>query len=236
MGKERIFVFDDSLLEGGGPAVRGVENWSRLIANEAEGKMSIWEEMLDGREAEKTTAVLNYSSGTTGLPKGVEITHAGYVANGAQFKHLVELDPRERASGERAAYLCFLPMYHAMAQTIFCSIAPARRVPVYIMRKYNFMEMLINIQRFRVTDLTVVPPIVARLAKHPEVRAGQYDLSSAERVRCGGAPLGREICEEFERLWEGGKVNVKQAWGMTVGPQEDVNQQCRWRVARQRRS
>lgn len=76
----------------------------------------------------------------------------------------------------------------------------------YAMRKYDFMEMLINIQRLRITDLTVVPPIVARLAKHPEVRAGQYDLSSVERVRWGGAPLGREICEEFERLWEGGKV------------------------------
>lgn len=106
-------------------------------------------------------------------------------------------------------------MYHAMAQTILCTIALTRAVPVYIRSEYDYATMLQDIKAFRITDLTLVPPIVSRMAKDPLVQAGRYDLSTVERVKCGGAPLGREIRREFETLWPINEVNVKQAWGMT---------------------
>lgn len=57
-------------------------------------------------------------------------------------------------------WLCFLPFYHAMAQTIFIAGALRRGIPVYIMKKFDFVQMLENVQRFRISTLTMVPPIV----------------------------------------------------------------------------
>lgn len=73
--------------------------------------------------------------------------------------------------------------------------------------------MLGHVQKYRITDLTMVPPIAVALAKHPDVR--KYDLSSVRFVGSGAAPLGREVCAEVEQLWPDSRVNVKQGWGMT---------------------
>ncbi|KAK2786945.1 hypothetical protein FQN53_005891 [Emmonsiellopsis sp. PD_33] len=211
----RAFAFDDHILDNSGKPLAGCRNWRNLIADEAAGRQYEWTSLTGTGEADSVIAVLNYSSGTTGVPKGVEVTHWNYVANGCQWKHLAELDPSEALVRHRLSYLYTVPMYHAMGQTIFCTIIPARRIPIYIMKKYDYRTMLRNIQRFQITDLALVPPIIVSLAKDPELRAGKYDISSIERIRCGAAPLGREVCEELESLWPDGRVNVKQAWGMT---------------------
>ena len=172
----------------------------------------MWEE-LDAKSVKDTTVTLNYSSGTTGVPKGVEITHRNYVSNAVQMEFQAALDPKYEEKRRRAKYLCFLPLYHAMAQTIFGVNAMKLSVPVYVMPKFDFVKMLENIQRFRITSLILVPPIVVAMAK--DSRSRQYDLSSVEQVSCGAAPLGREVCAELEKLWPPGQINVKQAWGMT---------------------
>ncbi len=216
MGRERVFVFGDDVFagDGMGRGRLGCESWGRLIASEEVGRRFAWEELRTDEELSRTVA-LNYSSGTTGVPKGVEITHFNYVANACQVRHLASLAEDYEAKTKRARWLCFLPMYHAMAQTIFIALAPLRGIPVYIMPKFDFLQVLENVQRFRITDLTMVPPVVVALAKHPAVRSGKYDLSSVETVGSGAAPLGREVSEEVENLWEKGKVNLKQGWGMT---------------------
>lgn len=113
----------------------------------------------------------------------------------------------------RARWLCFLPMYHAMAQSIFGIMALKLEIPVYMMPKFDFVGMLENVQRFKITYLILVPPVVVAMAKSPLTRT--YDLSSVEKVSSGAAPLGREIAAELEKLWPPGMVNVKQGWGMT---------------------
>jgi len=214
MGRERVFVFDDEVFEGKGEGKLGCRYWGELVGSEEEGKVFAWADLKTDEELNRTVA-LNYSSGTTGVPKGVEITHYNYVANVCQVKHLASLAEDYDAKTARARWLCFLPMYHAMAQTIFIALAPVKGIPVYIMPKFDFLQVLENVQKFRITDLTLVPPVVVALAKHPAVRSGKYDLSSVESVGCGAAPLGREVSEEVENLWEEGKINLKQGWGMT---------------------
>jgi 4-coumarate--CoA ligase len=81
------------------------------------------------------------------------------------------------------------------------------------MPKFDFLEMLQYVQKYRITDLVLVPPVVVAMAKHPATK--KFDLSSVESVGSGAAPLGKEVSEEFERLWSTGQVNVKQGWGMT---------------------
>ncbi|KAJ5561673.1 hypothetical protein N7535_003865 [Penicillium sp. DV-2018c] len=210
--KDRIFAFDSAVYDGASNLQSGCAYWGDLIASEEEGRAFVWDELNTPALSNRTLA-LNYSSGTTGRPKGVEISHKNYVANMLQYCFMPTLSPDYEARKERARWLCFLPMYHAMAQNIFIAAALHRETPVYIMPKFDFIKMLEYTQAFRITDYILVPPVVVALAKHPAVK--KFDLSSVEAVGSGAAPLGREVCDEVEKLWPEGKINIKQGWGMT---------------------
>lgn len=212
MAREQVFVFDNAIYDGKGQGQKGCPYWGELVASAEEGRGFTWQELNTPALAD-TTLALNYSSGTTGRPKGVEITHKNYVSNMLQYTHMGTLYPDYEERRARARWLCFLPMYHAMAQNIFIAAALYRQTPVYIMPKFDFIQMLEYTQKFRITDFILVPPVVVALAKHPAVK--NYDLSSVESVGSGAAPLGREVCVEVEKLWPEGKINIKQGWGMT---------------------
>jgi 4-coumarate--CoA ligase len=210
MSRDKIFVFNNALYDGQGEGQKGCRYWGELIASEEEGRQFAWDP-LDTPEAADTILALNYSSGTTGKAKGVEITHKNYVANALQTRYVIELDPDLPEKDKKARWLGFLPMYHAFGQT-YAVAAVHRRIPLYVMPRFDFIKVLEYIERFRISTLYVVPPVVVALAKHPAVK--KYDLSSVQSIGCGAAPLGRETCEEAEALWKGA-VNIKQGWGMT---------------------
>ncbi|KKZ67946.1 4-coumarate-CoA ligase [[Emmonsia] crescens] len=212
MSKDKIFVFSGALFDGKGEGRKGCRYWGELIASPAEGTNFAWDTLSTPQEVDRTLA-LNYSSGTSGAPKGVQITHKNYVANLFQFHNSIYLRSNWEEQDRTARWLCFLPMYHAMAQNIFIASSLTRGIPVYIMARFDFVQMLEAVQRFRITSLTLVPPIAVALAKHPMVK--KYDLSSVISVGSGAAPLSREISEEVEALFPPGKLYVRQGWGMT---------------------
>ncbi|KAK5054520.1 hypothetical protein LTR84_001411 [Exophiala bonariae] len=208
----RISIFDDAPpLGSGGQDVGEIRHWKHMIATKERTEGFRWKEMRTIEDARQTAALL-YSSGTTGVPKGVEITHYGLVANCVQLGHLRTLDPN-RTKPQRL--LAVLPMYHGLGLLTFATMAPYYRRPTVIMKRYSLLGMLENIQRFQITELMLVPPILVAMANSPEARMGSYDLSSIRKVSVGAAPLSREKCEELETLWPKGHVNVKQGWGMT---------------------
>ncbi|KAL2020907.1 hypothetical protein VTK56DRAFT_7794 [Thermocarpiscus australiensis] len=221
--RDRIFVFGGETLlapevarsSTPGPGVKGrmdgARHWTELLAgNLAQAENWSWEEPSN---PEETTCCLNYSSGTTGVPKGVEISHYSYVANGVGVVHMNKLHPDWAEKQKRARALAFLPLYHAYGQTYFVANQPHLGVPVYIMRGFDFVKMLQYIQRFRITTLPCVPPIVVALAKNPATK--KFDLSSLESIGSGAAPLSREVCEEVEKLFAGRDMTIRQGWGMT---------------------
>lgn len=215
---DRRFVFNDMLFDRNVEEI--VANWSlpswrywgELVASVDEGKQFHWDILSTPAESNRTLAI-NYSSGTTGPPKGVEISHKNVAANILQYNHLFYQYPDHRQRIERAKWICFLPMYHAMAQNMYVGIALMRGIPVYVMERFDFVKFLENIERYRITDLSLVPPIVVMMAKNPITKC--YDLSSVENILAGAAPLGSEVTREAEQLWPAGKVNIKQGWGMT---------------------
>ncbi|KAI1806833.1 acetyl-CoA synthetase-like protein [Daldinia bambusicola] len=211
LSRSQIYSFDTSVLDNRpGKARLGTRHWTSLLAPEGDAANFDWVEPADAKTA---VCALNYSSGTTGVPKGVEITHFSYVANGVGVSHMERLDPEYEEKKKRYRRLGFLPMYHAYGQTFFVCNYPKEGVPVYIMSSFNFEKMLQCIEKFRIDSLTSIPPIVVMLAKSPLSR--KYDLSSLESITSGAAPLGAEVSEEVAKLWPEGALTLRQGWGMT---------------------
>jgi len=147
--------------------------------------------------------VLPYSSGTTGLPKGVMLTHRNLVANVAQLEHVMTYDANEAA-------LAALPFFHIYGMQVLMNALLANGVKVVTMARFDLVAALSLVQDEKITRFFAVPPMVLALAKSPVV--DQYDLSSVKQVFSGAAPLGAEVAAEAaERVG----CEVVQGYGMT---------------------
>ncbi|RSL48866.1 hypothetical protein CEP54_012692 [Fusarium duplospermum] len=149
---------------------------------------------------ERVTGV-NFS-GTSGIQKGVETTHSNYVATGEAAMVRRNLE-RKMHQPHRA--LCFLPLYHAAAQTVYAIDYPKMGVTTYMMPGFNFPQMLECIARFAITELLVAPPIVQAL---PSPLARKYDL----RLQVAPAEL-EAVLLECPGVADVGVVGVQLADG-----------------------
>jgi len=146
---------------------------------------------------------LPYSSGTTGLPKGVMLTHHNLVANLLQIQALriVEHDD---------TLLCVLPMFHIYGMVVIMNLGLYAGATLVTMPRFELEEYLTLAQEHGVTLAHLVPPIVLALTQSPLVE--QYDLSRIKTIFSGAAPLGEDLTRACqERL----SCRVVQGYGMT---------------------
>jgi len=149
------------------------------------------------------TVVLPYSSGTTGLPKGVMLSHRNLVANIEQFLHAVHYQENEVA-------LAALPFFHIYGMQVLMNGLLSNGVTTVTMPRFDMAEALQAVQDFKVTRFFAVPPIVLGLANAPVV--DEYDTSSIRQIFSGAAPLGAELAAQASaRLG----CEVVQGFGMT---------------------
>ncbi|USW55490.1 Putative AMP-dependent synthetase/ligase, AMP-binding, AMP-binding enzyme domain, ANL [Septoria linicola] len=201
------FTDDDAMLTD----VSGVKDWRHMLGSETEARTYRWKEMT-AEESVNTVATINFSSGTTGLPKGVMIGHHGLISNVEQTACIrwPGLDYKNGDKVQNERWLGFLPLYHAYGQMYAVMMACKFQVPIYIMRQFIYEDFLRAIQDYKITDLQVAPPVLVMMAKRPETQ--KYNLQSINSVLCGGAPLGKDLQNEIARKFN---CIVKQGWGMT---------------------
>lgn len=146
---------------------------------------------------------LPYSSGTTGLPKGVMLTHYNLVAN------IVQMETVDCATGADTL-ICVLPLFHIYGMNVIMNMGLQAGATIVIMPRFEIEGFLRALQDYKVTFAHLVPPIVLALAKQPVVSS--FDLSELRTIFSGAAPLGANVSLTCSRRLD---CLIRQGYGMT---------------------
>jgi acyl-CoA synthetase (AMP-forming)/AMP-acid ligase II len=151
----------------------------------------------------KDLIALPYSSGTTGLPKGVMLTHHNLVANICQMEGLCYFY-------ETDTLICVLPLFHIYGLVVVLNMGLYSGSTIVLMPRFDLESFLQAVQDYEVTLAHLVPPIVLALSKHPIV--DNYRLPNLKTIFSGAAPLGEDLTRAcMDRLG----ITVRQGYGMT---------------------
>lgn len=147
---------------------------------------------------------LPYSSGTSGIPKGVMLTHYNLVANLCQMVDVTEvISPGDHVLG-------VLPFFHIYGMVVVMSGALRQGAAIVTLPRFDLEQVLGVMQSHRIHMANVVPPIILAMAKHPAV--ANYDLSNLKYLFSGAAPLGTELAQACEQRLN---IRVRQGYGLT---------------------
>ncbi|HET8975544.1 MAG TPA: AMP-binding protein [Solirubrobacterales bacterium] len=188
-------------------AERAGAEWVRALERGAEG--SVFELAADGAEPEdvgikpEDLAVLPYSSGTTGVMKGVVLSHRNLVANIEQIQDGITLSEDDTLVG-------VLPFFHIYGQTVVLNQGLAKGATIVTMPRFDLDGLLDIIENHGVTLLHIAPPVVLAFATAPQVEG--RDFSGLRIVISGAAPLDEDLSGRAEARIG---VPIRQGYGMT---------------------
>ncbi len=198
-----LFTIVREAREGHRIELRGESNayaWQELLARASPASPEV-------EVAPDDVAVIQYSSGTTDLPKGVMLTHANLVANTVQVRHWTT-DVKEG----RETILGVLPFSHSYGMTACMNLGILLAAKLVLLPTFSTREVLNVITRYRPTLFPGVPSMYVAINNYPGVR--RFGLNSIRACVSGAAPLPLEVQEAFERLTRGKLV---EGYGLTEG-------------------
>ena len=188
----------------GGERYESDGHFDGLVEDGASGANN-FHKTLAGVSSEQL-ALLPFSSGTTGLPKGTMLTHRNVAVNMLQFE-----GPEGQYVSLSDVCISPLPMFHiyGFMASLVCSAYKGNSLVT--MRSFDLVKFCELVQHYKPTRAHLVPPIILGLAKHPIV--AKYDLKSLKMLVSAAAPLGAEVEDAVRTALPG--VQCKQAWGMS---------------------
>ncbi|KAG5976206.1 hypothetical protein E4U55_007434 [Claviceps digitariae] len=157
-------------------------------------------------DPKKDLAYLVYSSGTTGLPKGVMLTHYNIVANAYQSSRI----DAKSVNWDSDSHLGVLPFFHIYGLSVTLNMTMCTGCRMIVLPKFDIEKACQLIEKHGITFLYVPPPIVLALGKHPVV--DKYDIKSVRWINSGAAPLGVDL---VEAVWNRLSIGVKQGYGLS---------------------
>ncbi|RDW16283.1 long-chain fatty acid--CoA ligase [Oceanobacillus arenosus] len=188
--------------------------YNMVVKIEQSNETHVWQAILDNTPAEyleveidvkEDIALIQYTGGTTGFPKGVMLTHYNLVSN-VQMCEAWLYKTKEK----QQIVLGVIPFFHVYGMTTVMNFAILQGSKIILMPKFNAEDVLKTIAKQKPTLFPGAPTIYIGLLNHPDIK--KYDLSSIEACISGSAPLPSEIQEQFERI-TGGKL--VEGYGLT---------------------
>lgn len=178
------------------PAAPGVFRWERCLGAGPLDPVTI--------DPATDLALLQYTGGTTGTPKGAMLTHQNITANARQ---VAALDPR---AGERDVIMGVLPLFHVFANVSVLNRTIINGGCIAMLPRFDAAQALKTLQRVRATAFPGVPTMYQALLDHPQAR--RTDFSSLRICISGGAPLPLPVKQRFEEL---SKARLVEGYGLT---------------------
>ncbi|KIX98247.1 uncharacterized protein Z520_06327 [Fonsecaea multimorphosa CBS 102226] len=212
IARDRILILDGTIPHSW--KLISVADQSDLLERSG-GKMLDWQRITDQRTLEKVTTCLLYSSGTTGLPKGIRLSHWALVSNNVCT---MDVARRYRAhcqkEGRKFAFntIAHLPMSNIAGISLYSTNPFYMGGTTWWMEKYDFDSFLEYHRRYRPAYQFSVPPVWLRIAKSDKV-TDHFD--ALQVAVTGAAPIGEDIVREVRKKLGRGQAHMAQTWGTT---------------------
>ncbi|KAI8636202.1 hypothetical protein BD408DRAFT_448600 [Parasitella parasitica] len=182
-----------------------VKHWKAVVADSPEEADPI---KLTTTECRNALAYLCFSSGTTGPPKGVKISHSNFIANAIELNRLTKTSNSLQNNGNLIA---FVPLFHILGIFRFINMSIFEGRTTVLMAHYDLEKMCQMIDKYKVTSVVAVPPILLHLLNFPQI-VDKYDFSHVEAFHVGAAPVSLAMAEAITKKF---KKPVLQGYGMT---------------------
>ncbi|KAH8699235.1 hypothetical protein BGW36DRAFT_293241 [Talaromyces proteolyticus] len=198
ISEANIWIFDTQ----GQTLPPGSRSWKGLLNH---GEQD-WVRFEDANASRNTAAARLFSSGTTGLPKAVTITHLNLIAQ-------QELTSKAHPRPHSVSRVVAIPIFHAAAAPSTHVGALSGGEVIYMMRRFELQLFLQTFEKYQVTEMALVPPLVIAILMSPYTRTRPF-LKSVRHASCGAAPLDKDLqAKVLQLMGEGATFN--QVWGMT---------------------